>query len=251
MNYNEVRETIDKIVKAVKEGNYSVSYEAPNNIGSCTAPDGRTFYKVYSMDDARSSTCFGSCSVDVEGCSFLCNLENGEVESEFFDNIEDEYELEDGSHVEKEELVGEIVDAFENTDDIVVGEYTDVDAQMSFYALVNDIDDPEYYWCEDDDCPIDKDDDWEGFTEPENLGYGTVTYNGEEYYLVDEIYDEEDEEDEENEQLHAVHCEETPDDYGCYSTVLLELSYEEGGEVKVISCKECDDVYNAVEGYVE
>jgi hypothetical protein len=32
MTYNEVREAIDKVVKALKEGRYSLDYDEPNKV---------------------------------------------------------------------------------------------------------------------------------------------------------------------------------------------------------------------------
>lgn len=245
MEYNEVNEIVDKILKAVKKGKYSVSFDEPNNINTCTAPDGRTFYKFVDMDGVKSSNDFGSCNVKVEGYSFSCDLGNGDYESDFFDEIEDEYELEDGSVVTKDEIEEEIIDAFNDRKDIWFGEYTDMDWQIEIFAKANNIKEPEYYWCEDDDCPVDIDDSWSGYQPPEDLDYGTVYYKRCKYYLVEETNNEE------GEQLHAVHCKEVADDHGLFTTVLMTVSYQKEGKIKVIDCEECDDMYNAVEGYVE
>ena len=157
MEYSEVRAAIDEIINAIKEGKYDVSFDEPNGIKKCTAPDGRTFYKVVDMDGVKSSNDFGTCYVDVNGHSFSCDLETGEYESDFFDDIEDEYVLEDGTTVDKDDLIEEIIDAFNDTDDIYFGEYTDVADQMAVFAHINKIDNPEYYWFEDRDCPVDVD----------------------------------------------------------------------------------------------
>ena len=245
MEYSEVRAAIDEILNAIKEGKYEVSFDEANNIRECTAPDGRTFYKVVDMDDAKSSNDFGTCYVDVNGYSFSCDLGTGEYESDFFDDLEEEYTLEDGTTVDKDELIEEIIDTFNDTDDIYFGEYTDMDAQMEVFAKINKIEDPEYYWCEDSDCPVDIDDGWNDFTKPEDLGYGSVTYNGEEYYLVDEPTGED------GEELHAVSSKATSSDSGDFDTVLLTVNHGDNDELIVTSSEECDDTYNAVDGCVE
>ncbi len=245
MDYREVKDIIDGIIAAVQRGDYDVSYEEPNNIRVCTAPDGRTFYKFVDMDDAKYSNDYGSCYVYVEGQGFTCDLGTGEYESGFFDEIDDEYELDDGSHVSKEDLIEFVIDAFNERDDIFFGEFSDMDSQMNLYAMINHIKNPEYYWCEDDDCPVDIDDDWADYTEPEQLGYGTVCFENVEYYLVEKPNNVD------GEQLYAVPCEAEADDHGLFSTVLLEVSYLENGEIKVTACEASDDFYSAVEGGIE
>ena len=245
MDYSKARSAIDEIINAIKDGKYEVSFDEANNIRECTAPDGRTFYKVVDMDGVKSSNDFGTCYVDVNGYSFSCDLGTGEYESDFFDDIEEEYTLEDGTTVDKDDLIEEIIDAFNDTDDIYFGEYTEMDAQMEVFAKINKIEDPEYYWCEDSDCPIDVDDDWNDFTKPEDLGYGSVTYNGQEYYLVDEPTGED------GEELHAVSSKATSSDSGYYDTVLLTVNHGDNDEIIVTSCEESEDEYNAVDGYVE
>ena len=245
MEYTEVRETVDKIIESVQKGNYEVSFEGPNNISSCTAPDGRTFYKFVDMDGVKSSNDFGSCNVVVLGYSFSCDLGTGDYESDFFDELEDEYEFEDGSVITKEELEEEVIDAFNDRDDIWFGEYTDMDWQMDIYAKANKIKDPEYYWCEDPDCPVDIDDCWNGFTSPKDLDYGIVYFERRKYYLVEETNNED------GEQLHAVHCKDVADDHGLFSTVLMTVTYSKNNQIKVTECVDCDDLYNAVEGSME
>ncbi len=245
MEYRDVKASIDRIVKAIKKGDYKVSYEEPNNIRECTAPDGRTFYKQVDMDDARSSNEFGSCTVDVGGYEFSCDWETGEYESDLFDDIDEEYELEDGSHICKEDLIELVIDALNEREDIFFGEYSDMDSQMDLYAMINHIKDPEYYWYEDDSCPVDINDGWIDYTEPSKLDYGTVRFGGREYYLVEEPNNEE------GEQLHAVDCDAVADDEGLFNTVLLEVSYLKDGEIKVTACEASDDFYNAVEGGIE
>lgn len=240
MEYKEVRKQIDAIVEAIGKGDYKVSYEEPNNISECVAPDGRKFYKIYDLDDARSSNEFGSCTVEVKGYSFTCNWETAEVESEFFDEIDYSYELSDGSVVSYDELKEEVLDAFEFRDDIYFGEYVAPEDQMEVFGMINHVKDPEYYYYEDEDCPEDA----EEITSPEELGYGEVSYNGVDYYLVDEP------ENEEGEELHAVTSDAESDDQGNYDTVILTMHYDEAGEMTATDCEDSDDLYSGVDGYV-
>lgn len=245
MHYQEVKEIIDGIVKAIKNGDYRVSYEDANNIRECTAPDGRTFYKVVDMDDAKSSTDFGSCTVEVAGYEFSCSWEYGDYESTLFDEIDDEYELEDGTVIHKEDLVDQIIDALIDRDDIFFGTYTDVDSQMELFAKIYHIKNPEYYWYEDDYCPIDISSGWHNYTAPVDLGYGTVYFNRFKYYLVEEPTNEE------AEQLHAVHCKTKPDDKGRFETVILDVCHLKDGKIKVTACEASDECYSAVDGWIE
>ena len=244
MDYREVKETIDGIVKAIKKGEYEVSYEDSNNIRECTAPDGRTFYKFVDMDDAKSSNCYGSCTVYVDGHEFSCDWEYGDYESAFFDEIDEEYELEDGSRVFKEDLIETVVDAFNDRKDIFFGAYSDMDSQMELFSKIYHIKNPEYYWYEDDYCPVDINDGWHDYKEPEELGYGTVFFKHLKYYLVEQPSNVGEE------QLHAVHCKAEPDDHGHFDTVILDISHK-NGKMKVTACEASDDCYSAVDGWVE
>lgn len=245
MEYNEVREMMGKIIKSIKKGTYKISIDEANNIRSCTAPNGRTFYKVVDMDGVKSSNDFGTFYVEVEGYSFSCDLGTGEYESDFFDEMEEEYTLDDDTTVEKDELIDELIEVFNSREDIWFGEYAEMDWQMEIYAQFHNIKDPEYYWCEDSDCPVDIDDDWYSYTAPKDLGIGTVYYNHRKYYLV------EDPTEEDGEQLHAVHCQSVPDDQGLFPTVLLTMEYKKNGKKVVVECEECDEQFNAAEGYIE
>ena len=245
MEYTEVRAAIDAIIGAIREGKYEVCYEEANNIWECTAPDGRTFYKVVDMDGIKTSTDFGTCYVYVNEYSFTCDLGTGEYESSLFDDIENKYTLADGTTVKGDDLIEEIIDAFNHTDDICFGEYSSMDEQMEIFAMINNIKDPEYYWCEDSDCPIDIEDKWTEFTPPIKLGYGTVVFNGEEYDFVEKA----DEEAEEG--VHAVRRGEAANDEGYFKTVLLTVEFGEGGKINVTACEESEDLYNAVECEIE
>ena len=245
MEYREVKETIDGILKAISKGDYKVSYGDPNFICECTAPDGRSFYKIVDMDGVKTSNDFGSCTVYVCGHEFSCDWGTGDYESLFFDEIEDEYVLKDGTCICKDDLIESVIDAFNDRDDIFFGEYTDNDWLMEMYAKKYGIKNIEYYWCEDDYCPVDISDSWIHYTEPKDLGYGIVFFKRRKYYLVEESNNSI------GEQLHAVHCKANPDDQGRFNTVVLNVCIADNGSKKATSCEESDDVYNAVEGWIE
>lgn len=239
MDYSEARATADKIIKAVKRGKYAVSYGEPNNIFTCTAPDGRTFYKIVDMDGIKSCNDSGWCEIVVEDYTFTCDLGNGDYESDFFDELDEEYVLEDKSLVMKEEIEEEIIDAFRKRKDIFWGEYTEMEQQMEFFAKLNKIRNPEYYWFEETDCPINIDDKWSDYVPPKDLDYGTVYHNRCKYYLVEDANKQE------GEQLHAVHCKVVGNDRGIFPTVLLTVDYKKDGRIVVRECHECDDMYKA------
>ena len=247
MEYKEVRKQIDAIVEAIGKGLYEVEYNEPENFYECTAPDGRKFFKFVDMDSARHGTDFGSCTVCVKDYTFSFDWGTGERESKFLEELEDSYELEDGSSVTREQLEQEIIDAFDERDNIFTGEYTDMDSQMDVYCSMYhvDPDEIEYFWGEDMDCPLDINDSWIEYTPPEKLGYGTVSYQGKKYFLVEETNIED------GEEVHAVLADSVPDDEGVLDTVLLTLEYEDDEPI-VTYCEESEDLYHADEGgYLE
>lgn len=230
MEYNEVKQTIKTIKQAIKKGDYSVTIHEPNNIMECTALDGRTFYKVMDMDDATSGNDFGSCEVKVAGYEFSCDFETGECESTFFDEINDEYKAKNGRTISKDRLIGETLDAFYKSKDILWGTYVEPDEQMMVYAKVERLKNPEYYWGEDDCCPLE-----EGSCSlryPEDLGCGEVEYDGSTYYLVEDTSGDD------GEEVLAVEAGTEPDDQGVYEAVTLTLEYDDDGNPKVVDCED-------------
>ena len=183
MDYKEVKDMINSI----REGNYHVAYEEPNNIESCTAPDGRTFYRVTDKDSWKTSTIFGECQVEVNGYHFTFDwgFENFKerVESDFFDQLED-FQLNDGTIVRKDEVIEQVMNEFDKRDDIYTDSYTNPYEQMWIYCQIRNMSLPEYYWWDDEDCPIDINKSWYHMTPPKELGFGTVKYEREKYYLV-------------------------------------------------------------------
>lgn len=243
MDYNEVKQTINNIKEAIKNKEYKVKLYESDCIATCKALDGRTFYKIVDRDSARTSNDYGSCQVEVAGYEFICDLGNGECESTFFDEIEDEYVLEDGTRIDGENLKEDLLEAFYAADDIYFGEYTDPDSQMDICSKVYGLKDPEYYYYEDCDCPYDIDEDGDDFQYPKDLGYGVVDYNGHSYYLAEQCSDTD------GEELKAVEVNTLPDDQGLYEAVTLTLEYDEAGKAKVVKCEPNDEDYDGKEGW--
>ena len=237
MDYNEVKKVLELIDKDLKSGNYEVRWCEPNNIRMCKAPDGRTYYLFVDMDGPRSCNYFGECAVDVGDYEFTCDLGSGEYKSYFFDELDEEYSLSDGTVVNREYIEKEVVDMLNSRKDICFCECTNLDWQAELFLPK----DAEYYFPGSDDCPVDISDG--EFTPPEDLDYGTVDYNGREYYLVDEP------EFIDGEELRAVDSEAKPSDDGYYETVLFTVKYDSDGVITVTDCDEYNvDDYNGVEG---
>lgn len=150
MNYREAEKAVKKIIKAVKKGDYKVSYTSPENIEERTYPDGTVYYKVYACDDATSSTGFGGCTVEVAGYSLFCDWGTGKIESEIFDGL-------DLSDVEY--LTEDLADAFCDTEDIFSGTYTDMEDQEQVYKFIYGIKDAEFFFYDDPERP-DEDEDF-------------------------------------------------------------------------------------------
>lgn len=238
MDYKEVRETIDSIIEAVQKGEYTVSYDEPNNIRECTAPDGRKFYKVLDLDDATSANDFGYCTVEVCGREFSCNLNSGDYESDLFDELEDVYN-DEGEFYYKENIIEEVVDAFNDRDDIHFYRCDDDDDIVMIYERCHDLEDIECYSEQDDECPIDIDDEDVSYIVPKELNYGTLEFNDRIFYLVTEpdTYGDE--------FALAVDSETEPDDQFCYPTVALTMKKNEAGELEVTSWEPCCKQYDA------
>lgn len=149
MTREDIEQKIREIKSAIEKKDYTISYDEANNIREHEAPDGSTYYVVYDMDDARSSTYFGSNEIEIAGESFSCELERGEWESDYFTRIEEEYGEEDA-----DDYIEEIKDIISDIDGFLSGEYTDLDSQISAYEVMNNCTIDQYYWYEDIDIPM-------------------------------------------------------------------------------------------------
>ena len=229
MTFEDIEQKIREIKSAIERKEYTITYDEPNNISECEAPDGSTFYVVYDMDSPRNSTFFGSNEIQIAGESFSCELEWGEWESEYFDKIEEEYGEDDA-----DDFIEEIKDLISDIDGFLSGEYKDLDEQISAYEVMNNCTIDDYYWYEDNEKPMDVDD----FDPVESVCNETVEFDGKTYYVVDG--------DCEDEEMVAVSSEAKPDCYGCYETVRLIL--EDG---KVVDVEDNDQLYNSTENELD
>ena len=81
------------------------------------------------MDDAKSSTYFGSNEIEIAGETFSCELEWGEWEGSLFDQIEEEYEGDDA-----DDYIEEIKDIISEEDTAPSLKPT---SYISFTAILN------------------------------------------------------------------------------------------------------------------
>jgi len=120
------------VLKAIKDGEYEVEIEEPNNVRYCERYDGTPFY-IMVGDDIKFGVWAGSCTVHVREHSFVCDLDYGEWSGD--DLLDDD-----------------IIEALEDADRVIYGEHMGTDAQWEVYAAANNItEDIPYFWCEDDD----------------------------------------------------------------------------------------------------
>ena len=199
MEEKELLEAREAILKAISEKDYEISIDEPNNLDVRQHADGTEYIVVSSRDDAKSSTYFGESTLYVAGHEFTCNLEYGEWRSDVEELLEDE----------------EVMEAIEGIEGLPWGEMTDMDSQVDVYNMANGTAIDEYYWCEDDECPMDPD----SMNSLDDFGWTSYEYDGETYYLVDDEINEEDDEYEGKRWGYGAYGD--PDDYGKFTCVIL------------------------------
>lgn len=219
MNENDVKTFISDLKECVKANRYKINYYSANNVEAEQTADGRTVLIIYDVDSACSSNNFGSNSIDIAGQKFSCDLEDGELCSDYFDAMRTE--LGDAA----EPLIDEITDALRRVGNFLIGSYTSCDEQAEAYSLMEGIEYDDYYWH--DDRPLMADD----IVRVEDSGYDTIEFQGETYFIID--YDD-------NDNLIVV-CEGTEmDDGGRYFTELITMEGD-----KPVSVDDYDAMYNA------
>lgn len=121
------------VLKAIKDGEYEVEIEEPNNVRYCERYDGTPFY-IMVGDDIKFGVWAGACSVTVRDHRFTCDLNYGDWSGD--DDLLDQ----------------ELIDALEAIDGVLCGEHLETDAQWEVYAAANGITEKiPYFWCEDDE----------------------------------------------------------------------------------------------------
>ena len=70
-------ENVFEIITAIKQGDYKLTFEEPNNIKICTARDGSEYYRIIE-DDVKFGVYGGSSVVTVLDNVFYCDLGTGD-----------------------------------------------------------------------------------------------------------------------------------------------------------------------------
>ncbi len=124
-----------KILKALRSGDYTVTYMAPKNITERTAPDGRTFYVI---DPWGDSDC--GCEIKAAGYTFTgwVSEEGGAWEC-------------DNSDVD---LDDDLCDALDEIDQCGIHSVPERDLFVRFYELANGCSCDEVYSTEEDEVPV-------------------------------------------------------------------------------------------------
>ncbi|MDD6622617.1 MAG: hypothetical protein PUE90_07920 [Bacteroidales bacterium] len=136
---------------AVKKGEYKISYEEPDNVCLHTCSDGTEYYVIYG-DDCGSGVDAGSCTVEVAGHTFVCDLNNGEWFID--DHCLESYNF--GNNNEEPFSKYDIIDILEDIPEVLFGTMLEPDEQMEvFYKANPDAEKLDYYWYEDEDRPRD------------------------------------------------------------------------------------------------
>lgn len=199
MEEKDLLKTKEAILEAITRKDYEISIDEPNNLSVRKHADGTEYIVVYDMDSAKSSTYFGECTLYVAEHSFTCNLEYGEWGSDVDELLEDD----------------EVMDAIMGIDGMLYGEMTDMDSQVEVYNAANGTNIEEYYWCEDDECPMDPD----YMNSLDDFNWRSFEYDGETYYLVDDEINDADADHDGNRWGYGAYGE--PDDYGKFECAIL------------------------------
>ena len=224
----ETNEMKARILQALKKGEYEISICEPNNVWIHEHPDGSKYY-VLTGDSARFGTNLGSCTIKVCGLSATCELELGGWSG-------DDVLFRDR----------EILDAIKKLKGMFTGIQTGTYEQMEVYAAAKglNINDLEFYCCEDEDIPVDASD----IVDLEGCKLYSVTYDDEELYLVTEP-----EPCEGGCWAYACYSDAEVDNYGKYPCVALFFDTEEvvDGQVAVRMDDDQCLMYNPDTGEVE
>lgn len=229
MTRKEIDQKILSIKNAIEAKEYRITYDEANNICCYEAPDGSCFYVVVDMDSARNSNYFGSNTLDIAEESFTCELEWGEWESDFFDEINNSLDSEDA-----DSIIDELKDLLRGVSGFLTGEHKGMDEQIEAYCIMNNCKIENYYWCEDYDKPMNVDD----FIPINENNLDVMEYDGTRYYIVDNNSTDS--------EIIAVSEKQTPDCYGKYETVRLHIF-----EGKITGIRSNDEKYNSTDECLE
>lgn len=194
-----------EILKAIKEKDYDIFIDGPNNVRCRERRDGSCYLVIVDMDDAKNSNYFGQSTLDVAGHWFRCDLEYGEWSSDMEELLEDD----------------DIIEAIEEIDGLPCGCMTDPECQADLYNMENGTDYTEFYWYGDDECPMNP----EYMSELPDFKYTTYEFDGEEYHLVDDEIHDPDEQHGLRRWGYGAYGD--PDDYGKFHLSILLFNDED------------------------
>ena len=217
--------TKTKILKAIEAGQYGVSYTEPNCFVEHTKPSGEKYY-IITGDDATFGCDYGSTTVTVCGYEFT------------WDYVESKWEGAD-EDLDEDDAIAE---ALNDRDDITcLSDCPDTDELIAFYELATGESVDAYYYDE-YDVPVDEED----VSAPEDVAEETVTFEGKDYYLVEEPEEDTDSDGHTIYRATAIPEGAVADDTGCYDcvTVLMEADGDECGEPYAI--EDSDATYDGV-----
>ena len=211
-----------KILEALRSGDYTVSYMAPENITRHTAPDGRTFYII---DPWGESDC--GCEIKAAGYTFTgwVSEEGGEWEC-------------DDNGIELDE---ELCDALDEIDEGGIGGMPEQDLFVRFYELANGCSCDEIYCAEGGEPPVDAKD----VKSPGECGFESVVFNGRTYHLVGEDNTSDDEESSRH-CVQAIPDDAVADDAGAFSCVTLVFEDNGGERGEPVGLEESEETYDGI-----
>lgn len=132
------------LIDALKESNYEVKIQEPNNASIREKYDGSKYIYLRGDDMKFSADC-GYCTITILGHPFTCDLTDGEWSAE----QESDKEL-----LEDEEFV----EAVENADGVIAGEMWAPEDQAEVFCRANNMENNlPVFWRDDDDVPKDLD----------------------------------------------------------------------------------------------
>lgn len=225
MEEKELLEAKREILEAIEKKDYEISIEEPNNVEARKRKDGSEYLYIFDMDGVKTSTTFGSYTVEIAGFTFTNDFYEGTWECSEEDLLEDD----------------EIIEAIEGIDDVLCGQYIFPEDQATVYNRANGTDIEDYYWCEDDECPMDPDE----MNSLDDFNWNSYEFEEATYYLVDDEINDADEDHDGKRWGYGAYGE--SDDYGKFECVIL--LFDENEDV-VVGTMESDSMVNN-DGYLD
>ena len=210
-------EQIQEILDAIEKKEYKISYDEPGSVSFCEFKNGSKFFYV-SGDDCKYGMDCGSCTIEVAGHEYTCNLGNGDWDGS--DDLIEEYEVED---------------AISDIPEMWTSAFDDDESIVSFYCFCNGI--KESY-------PI-----MERYVEEVEFDdFEQRVFNGISYAIIDELesLDEDDLDDDGHYQVLAMEVGCDFDDDGYFPCVLLTLNKD----YDIVEVEEAEERYDSFSGEI-